>query len=86
MVGMGQKDSYMDSEARSSRGILTLKDPVEHSVVTNWHHTFWAELCMASREHHMLLSGHSFTTTAEQEIVCDIEEKLRSVAWTWSRS
>ena len=38
------------------------------------------------QEHHMLLSGHSFTTTAEQEIVCDIEEKLRSVTWTWSRS
>ncbi|CAD7690658.1 unnamed protein product [Nyctereutes procyonoides] len=34
----------------------------------------------------MLLSGHSFTTTAEQETVCDIEEKLHSVAWTWSRS
>jgi len=63
MPGMATKDVFVGDEAQSRRGILALKYPIAHGIVTSWddmekiwHHTFVNELRVEPEEHSVMLT------------------------------
>merc|ERR1719334_3050260 len=74
MVAMSTKDVYIGDEARSRQGMLSLKYPIDHGVITSWDdmekswdHTFRNELRVEPEEHPILCTEAPLNPKSNRE-------------------
>jgi actin len=79
--------AYVGDEAVAKRGILRLKYPVEHGLVTNWddmeiiwRHAFFNELRVDPEDHPVLLTEQPLTPKANRERVTQMMFEVFSVS------
>jgi len=79
MVGMDQKSTYVGEEAIQKKGVLTLKYPIDHGIVTNWddmtkiwHHCFFNELRVTPADQPVMLTEAPRNPKANREKMTEI--------------
>jgi actin-related protein len=79
MVGGSRKECYIGDDAQAKRGVLMIKYPIEHGIVTNWgdmeklwHHTYFNELRVAPEDHPVLLTEAPMNPKNNREKMCQI--------------
>jgi actin len=79
MRGPNYIDAYVGEIAQVKRGVLSLKYPIEHGVVTDWvdmekiwDHCFQNELRVTSSEHPVLLTEAPLNPKSNREKMAEV--------------
>jgi actin-related protein len=79
MIGTGQKNYFVGDEAQARRGILSLRYPLAHGIITDWddmekiwYHTFYNELRVKPDEQGVLLTEAPLNPKKNRERMTEI--------------
>jgi len=79
MLGAAKKDMFVGDDAQAKRGVLQIRYPIEHGVVTNWedmekiwHYTFYNEMRVNPEEHNVLLTEAPMSPKQNRERMTQI--------------
>jgi actin-related protein len=79
MVGVEESDEFIGDNALIRKGVMQIKYPIEHGIITNWndmekiwHHCFYNELRIVPEEHPVLLTEAPLNPKKNREKMAEI--------------